>query len=127
MHEAPSPERPGGRPPEATDDALDPHRAEERAAATAELAERLARRGIRLTGRETSEEVSDLLDAVELFESEVEAHGGDLMVDTLQSSRPDDPHFVLPQRHSGESVTDYQLRVEAATERLRAHPRRPDR
>src|SRR5947209_20045522 len=100
--------------------------AEERAAAVAEVAARLRSRGIALTGAEDPDALADLLSAVERFEAAVEAHGGDLMVDDLKSSRPDDRHFVLPRRAPGESVRDYIARIDDATSALRKHPRRPD-
>ena len=88
----------------------------------AEVADRLRRRGIPLHGNERPEDLADLLAAVERFESAVEARGGDLMVDDLNSSRPDDPHFVLPARQSKESVRDYIARIQEATARVRQHP-----
>jgi hypothetical protein len=97
-----------------------------RAAATAEVAERLRRRGIALTGAERSGDLADLLSAVERFEKTVEAHGGDLMVDDLKSSQPDDRHFVLPRREHGESIRAYIIRIDNAADGLRRHPRRPD-
>src|SRR5258706_8219850 len=93
--------------------------------AAAEVADRLRRRGIAVTGAERSDELADLLSAVERFESAVEAHGGDLMVDDLKSSRPDDRHFVLPRRGKAESARAYIVRIDAATEALRQHPRHP--
>jgi hypothetical protein len=97
-----------------------------RAAATAEVAERLRRRGIALTGAERSGDLADLLSAVERFEKTVEAHGGDLMVDDLKSPQPDDRHFVLPRREHGESIQAYIVRIDNAADGLRRHPRRPD-
>ncbi len=97
-----------------------------RATAAAEVADRLRRRGIAVTGAERSDDLADLLSAVERFEKTVEAHGGDLMVDDLRSPRPDDRHFVLPRREHGESVQTYVKRIDAATAALRRHPRRPD-
>lgn len=97
-----------------------------RAAATAEVAERLRRRGIALTGAERSGDLADLLSAVERFEKTVEAHGGDLMVDDLKSPQPDDRHFVLPRREHGESIRAYMVRIDNAADGLRRHPRRPD-
>lgn len=105
---------------------LDPHRDEERAAAAAEVAARLRRRGIVVTGADRSEELVNLLSAVERFEAAVEAHGGDLMVDDLTSSQPDDQHFVVPRRRKGETSQAYLGRIDEATARLRRHPRRPD-
>jgi hypothetical protein len=95
-------------------------------AVAAEVADRLRRRGIALPGHERPEDLADLLTAVERFEGAVETHGGDLMVDDLKSSRPDDPHFVLPARAANEPVRDYITRIAEATDRLRHHPPRPD-
>src|SRR5256884_947913 len=83
--------------------------AEERAAAVAEVAARLRSRGIALTGAEDPGDLADLLSAVERFEAAVEAHGGDLMVDDLKSSRPDDRHFVVPR--SEEHTSELQSRL----------------
>src|SRR6266446_10164103 len=94
--------------------------------AAAEVADRLRRRGIAVTGAERTDDLADLLSAVERFEAAVEAHGGDLMVDDLKSPQPDDRHFVLPRRAPGELVRAYINRIDAATSGLRKHPRRPD-
>jgi hypothetical protein len=99
---------------------------EERASAVAEVAARLRSRGITVTGAENPEDLVNLLSAVERFEGAVEAHGGDLMVDDLKSSRPDDRHFVVPRRARGEAVRTYIGRIDEATAGLRGHPRRPD-
>ena len=98
----------------------------ERAAAAAEVAARLRGRGIALTGAERPDELADLLSAVERFEAAVKAHGGDLMVDDLKSSKPDDPHFVLPRRAAAEAARKYIVRIDEATAHLRRHPPRPD-
>src|SRR6266540_2423996 len=100
--------------------------AEERAAAVAEVAARLRNRGIAVTGAEGPAVLADLLSAVERFETAVEAHGGDLMVDDLKSVQPDDSHFVVPRRGHGEAVRAYIGRIDEATARLRRHPRQPD-
>lgn len=94
--------------------------------AAAEVADRLRHRGIAVTGAERSDDLADLLSAVERFEKTVEAHGGDLMVDDLRSPQPDDRHFVLPRRERGESIPTYITRIDEATAGLRRHPRRPD-
>ncbi len=105
--------------------ALDPQQ-EERARAAAEVAARLRQRGIALTGAERPNDLVDLLSAVERFEAVVEAHGGDLMVDDLKSSQPDDRHFIVPRRGNGETVRAYVARIDEAAARLRGHPRKPD-
>src|SRR6266540_2894550 len=97
-----------------------------RATAAAEVADRLRRRGIAVTGAERTDDLADLLSAVERFEAAVEAHGGDLMVDDLKSPQPDDRHFVLPRREHGETIRAYVSRIDEATAGLRRHPRRPD-
>src|SRR2546428_2173904 len=99
---------------------------EERAAAAAEVTARLRSRGITVTGGENPEDLVDLLSAVERFEAAVEAHGGDLMVDDLKSSRPDDSHFVMPRRVPREAGQGYIRRIDAARAGLGRHPRRPD-
>ncbi len=97
-----------------------------RATAAAEVADRLRRRGIAVTGAERSDDLADLLSAVERFEKAVEAHGGDLMVDDLKSAQPDDRHFVVPRRAHGAAVRIYINRIDAATAGLPMHPRRTD-
>lgn len=97
-----------------------------RKSAAAEVTARLRARGIAVTGAEGPEDLVDLLSAVERFEGAVEAHGGDLMVDDLKSSQPDDQHFVVPRRAPGEAVRNYIGRIDEAMARLRRHPRRPD-
>jgi hypothetical protein len=68
--------------------------------------------------------MADLLEAVERFEAAVEAHGGDLFVDTparprdTAVERPDNPAFVLPARSADERVADYIVRIEAAADNL---------
>jgi len=98
----------------------------ERAAAAAEVTARLRSRGVAVTGGESPEDLVDLLSAVERFEAAVEAHGGDLMVDDLKSSRPDDQHFVMPQRVPREAVRAYIARIDAARAALGRHPRQRD-
>jgi hypothetical protein len=99
---------------------------EARRAAAAEVTARLRSRGITVTGAEKPEDLANLLSAVERFEAAVEAHGGDLMVDDLKSSQPDDRHFVVPRRAHGEPVRAYISRIDEATARLRRHPRHAD-
>lgn len=82
----------------------------------------MRRRGIPLSGNERPEELADLLSAVERFEAAVEARGGDLMVDDLQSSQPDDRHFVLPPRGPNQTLRDYIAHVDGATAKVRDHP-----
>ena len=102
----------------------------ELARASEEIAVRLGRRGVRLSGRETSEQLVDLLDAVERFEVTAERAGADLLIDeplpgAVFPLKPDDPAFVLPVRVEGESVAGFIDRVVDATARAeRAHRHR---
>jgi hypothetical protein len=68
-----------------------------------------------------------VLEAVERFETGVEAKGGDLFVNRIGSSEPEDPAFVPPQRHDGESATDYRQRIYAAADAVRRAERLPNR
>ena len=105
---------------------MSPRIPDERAGVAAEVADRLRRRGVAVTGGESSDDLADLLSAVERFEAVVESHGGDLMVDDLKSPQPDDRHFVLPRREHAESIRAYISRIDQAADGLRRHPRRPD-
>jgi len=101
---------------------LDPHRAEEQRAAAAETVDRLRSRGVVVRTADTAEDLANLLTAVEQFEALVERRGGDLMVDDLKSSKPDDAHFVLPRRKARETVQAYVERVQDVTAHLHRHP-----
>jgi len=100
---------------------LDPHRLDEQRRAREEMEDRLRDRGITVYPRDGDEEVGDLLEAIERFEALVEAHGGDLLVNRIASSEPEDPAFVPPLRGLGEGATEYRLRIDAAADRLRHH------
>jgi hypothetical protein len=112
-------------PYEAHQEELDPHRREELERAMQETTDRLRARGAHLTGRETSEELVNLLEAVERFERAVESRGGDLFVDEGPGGitrEPDDVHFVLPLRAPHESVGTYLARIESASRAVIDHP-----
>ena len=94
-----------------------------------ELAGRLGRLGIRVTGSERPEELLDMLEAVERFEAAVQARGGDLMMDEGPHGRttePDEQQFALPLRREHESVAHYVERLARATDDVRRHPPRAD-
>lgn len=94
-----------------------------------DYADRLTTLGIRLTGTERPQELLDMVEAVDRFESAVESHGGDLMMDEGPGGRtaePDDPHFALPVRTEHESVAGYLDRLARATDAVRRHPPRAD-
>lgn len=105
------------------DKALNPHREEELRAAVVETVGRLHSRGIEVSPAEPPEDLADLLTAVEKFEDRVESLGGDLFVDDLKSSRPDDRRFVVPKRLNGEPIRAYARRVDEATAQLRGGAR----
>lgn len=94
---------------------------EERRRIAEEIASRLSRNGVELTGKEGPEELADLEEAVEQFERMVERGGGDLMVDEpVRGSAPiapDEPEFVLPTRTASESVSAYIKRIREAASR----------
>ncbi|MBA3891356.1 MAG: hypothetical protein H0X64_12585 [Gemmatimonadaceae bacterium] len=93
-----------------------PLRDEQRHAVRDELEGRLRHRGAALVGSESDAEVVELSNAVDRFERAVMQSGGDLMVDTPESSSPDNPANVLPQRRADESVGSYIQRISAATD-----------
>ncbi len=93
-------------------------RQEERASLHSELLSRLDQKGVHLDARGTDAEVADLLSAIDEFEAAVEKAGGDLMVDSPDSSEPERPEWVLPHPHDDESVAVYTGRVQRATTRL---------
>jgi hypothetical protein len=99
-------------------EALDPHRREERDAARVELMGRIRQKGVLLNGRETTAQLDDLLTAIDRFEGAVIGRGGDLMVNTPTSSPPENPEFVIPRREPAEDVDVYAGRILAAAARL---------
>jgi len=109
--------------------AIDPKRAETQRA-TEEVVARLQGRGIDVSGRESTEELVELLEAVEAFEETVANRGGDLMVDepvhSKRPAEPDDAAFVLPARNSNETIGAYTLRVTKARDRAAQVHRRTE-
>src|SRR3954465_11646440 len=97
---------------------LNPHRSEEQVRAREHTADLLAARGVLLFGDETDDELADLWSAVDRFESVVEARGGDTFTNAPDSSEPDNPAFVLPERTARERVAEYVRRIREATVRL---------
>ena len=83
-----------------------------------EVIARLASRGVSATSSDTSEDLAQILEAVEAFEAAVERAGGDLMVDEpvggKPASQPDDVVFVLPPRRPNEAADAYLGRLAAA-------------
>ena len=99
---------------EAAQRILDPHRLEEQRKAREESESRLADRGIEVRPDDSYDDVAELQDTIERFEQEVERLGGDLMVNHLGSSQPEDSAFVPPARDPGESIGSYLRRLEDA-------------
>lgn len=95
-----------------------PLRTEERDRVRDEMTARLRHRGASLDGSESDEEVLALSNAVDTFERAVMQSGGDLMVDTPESSQPDNPAHVLPQRRADERADAYARRIQDAASGL---------
>ena len=108
------------------DEVLNPHRAEEAARAREHNLDILSQRGVLLFGNETDDELADLWSAVDRFESVVEARGGDTLTNAPDSSEPDNPEFVLPERKAREPVSSYVGRIREASERLTHFERETD-
>jgi hypothetical protein len=93
-------------------------RREEEASLHEELIGRLGQKGVQAADGASDAELADLLTAIDEFETAVERAGGDLMVDSPDSSEPERPEFVLPHPHDDESVGTYTRRVRSAATRL---------
>jgi hypothetical protein len=94
-------------------------RREEATSLHLELVSRLYQRGLRVDDTAPSDQLADLLSAVDEFDTAVKDAGGDLFVNTPYSSEPERPEFVVPHLHDDESVKTYIKRVRDATERVR--------
>lgn len=116
---------PPGIPAAELDEALNPHREEEQARAREHNLDVLSQRGVLLFGDESDEELADLWSAVDRFEFMVEACGGDTFTNAPDSSEPDNPDFVLPERKQGEPVAAYVRRILEAADRLTRCARGP--
>ena len=103
---------------EATQRELDPDRERERESVSSSVAATLRARGVDLTGRESSEQLVEMLDAVERFEAAVSEAGGDRMINDPDSSQPQEEAFVLPRRADDESPIEYAERVQRAARRI---------
>lgn len=85
-----------------------------------ELMSRLRQHGVTAFGDgENDAMLADLLSAIDAFEAAVAHAGGDLFVDSPDSSEPERPEFVLPHPHEDERAHTYLRRVREATERVR--------
>jgi hypothetical protein len=91
-----------------------------------DIAGRLYQRGVDVRDGDSDDDITDIEEEVERFESVVQAHGGDLMVDEPprgEKGRPDDARFRLPLRHADESASAYVERLRQATANLRTRHR----
>lgn len=95
-----------------------PARTHERDEVRDELEDRLVRNGVVLSGSESDEQILAIANAVEVFDAARAAAGGDSMVNTQESSQPDDPHYVLPRRRDDEPVEQYVRRVREAADSI---------
>ena len=103
-----------------TPDASTPSDFSERRGVHEELLNRLQQYGVYIEDPSASDaELADLLSAIDNFDRAVEDAGGDLFVDSPDSSEPELPAFVLPHPHADEHVSTYTNRVQIATRRLR--------
>jgi len=96
-------------------------RTDERELVREELEGRLFGSGVMLTGSETDDQIVRLADAVEAFDQARARAGGDSMVNTPSSTRPDDARFVLPVRRDDESVDQYLGRIRTAAQAMREY------
>lgn len=97
---------------------LDPDREQERRNVSSSVAATLRSRGVDLTGDESSEQLVEMLDAVERFEAAVSEAGGDRMINDADSPNPQEEAFVLPRRSADESPYEYAERVVRAARRI---------
>ena len=98
---------------------------DERARVARDIAGRLFQRGVDVRDDDSTDDVAAIEEAVERFETRVQAAGGDLMVDEPprgQSGQPDDARFRLPLRHAGEPASRYVERLSRAADDLRSMP-----
>src|SRR5689334_24191591 len=86
-------------------------RTEERERVRDELEGRLEANGVRLTGSESDEQIVALSNAFELFDSARERAGADSMINTFESTRPEDSRYVIPIRRDDESTEQYIARI----------------
>lgn len=91
-------------------------RDDERTALHSEMIARLHQKGLMISGDAPDADLADLLSAIDQFEAAVVKAGGDLYVDSLDSSQPEREDWVLPHMGDDESVAAYSKRVEAATQ-----------
>jgi hypothetical protein len=97
---------------------VNPLRDEQRQHIRDELEAWLRHRYVPLFGTESDDEVLSMVNAIERFEAAVSAAGGDLMVDSPDSSEPEHPEYVVPRRRDDETPDAYVSRVHFAADRV---------
>jgi hypothetical protein len=107
-----------GRSFEETQRDLNPHRDEDVRRAAESVAGQLYQKGVDVSIDENADLLASLLSAVERFEAAVAARGGDSMINTPDSRRPENRAFVVPQRRGDESLEAFAARVNAAADAL---------
>jgi hypothetical protein len=93
---------------------------------TQDITARLTTRGVEIRDDDSRDDVTAIADAVERFEQQVFALGGDLMVDEPppgHRGRPDESRFRLPLRAADERAGQYVARLTKAADELRRHRR----
>lgn len=93
-------------------------RDQERTALHSEMVARLHQKGLMIDGDAPDGDLADLLSAIDQFEAAVVKAGGDLYVDSLDSSQPERPDWVLPHMGDDETVAAYTGRVQEAASQL---------
>ena len=88
--------------------------------ARATMVGQLSERGIPVSGDDADGDIAELQGAVERFESAVMSRGGDSFTNSADSSQPDNPAFVMPQRNADETLRAYIGRIDAAAQRAAA-------
>ena len=92
-----------------------------------DIAGRLFQRGVDVRDDDSGDDITAIEEEVERFESLVQAHGGDLMVDEPvgigeKPQKPDSKLFALPTRGDDESLSAYTARVSAAADAANEGP-----
>jgi hypothetical protein len=97
----------------------DPRDAETRRVAE-NVADQLRQRGVDVRDEDGESDLGMLLTAAQHFARAVAANGGDSFTNTPESTQPDNPEFVMPQRSDDESAVEYARRIEGEAQRLKA-------
>lgn len=103
---------------EQTQHDLNPNRDAEQERVAQEVAAKLRRAGVELSGDESGEDLAEMLSAVDRFQEVVEELGGDRMVDDPRSSDPYTKAYVLPRREADETARHYISRLYHTADQL---------